>query len=322
MYCKYFGLAKNPFSLSTSTECIYFSPSHREAAAQILCAVRECKGIVLLTGDPGTGKTTLVHKVLELVRPAGAVTSTILKPMMESAHELLSSVLTGFRVNIRGDWPTMELLGALYGFLEDQLDLGRRAVLTIDEAQHLSHQMLEHLRLISDLEKNGQRMIQLVLSAQPEIGQELSQTSCAALRQRIVARCQVMPLQPSEVWNYLAMRVGQADSDGRMLFQPDAVDIMSSASLGIPRVINVLADNCLIAAYAKGKLSVDKEIAVAVARHFDLNANGANTQQHASIPNDRSPEAWKRLVSERSKFGLPTELQEFANSLDFRRQIA
>jgi len=321
MYFKHFGLKQNPFLLNTAPECVYYSASHCEAVAQLLYAVRECNGIALLVGEAGTGKTTLLHTVLNLVRPAGAVASTILNPMMETAQELLSAVLAGFKINL-GKRPAMELLGALHAFLEDQARLGRRAVLVVDEAQQLTSHTLENLRLISNLESNGQRLIQLILSAQPEIRQELSSDRHAALRQRIVARCQLKTLQPSEVWNYLALRVAHAGSDGRMIFQPEAVETLAEASGCIPRVINVLAANSLIAAYSAGQESVSSALINSVASHFELPPPTVSARRpaHTGTEDERTPEVWKKLVSKYADYQLPEALQEFARSLQFDQQ--
>ena len=319
MYFKHFGLKKNPFLLSTSTGCIYYSDSHCEAIAQLLYAVRECKGIVLLTGAAGTGKTTLLHTVLNLVRPTGAVASMILNPMMETAQELLASVLAGFKVDV-GRRTATELAGVLFGFLVDQARQGRRAILVVDEAQQLSSRTLENLRLISNVENNGERMIQLVLSAQPEIRKVMASSSHTALRQRIVARCSLEALHPSEVWNYLALRIAWAGGDGRMIFQPEAVDRMAVASSCTPRLINVLADNCLIAAYARGLNSVDAELVDRVANDFELTEEAVPVGNPDRMPADRTAESWKRLVNQYASYGVPEALQRFANSLSFGQQ--
>jgi general secretion pathway protein A len=314
MYYKHFGLKKNPFLLNTSSTGIYYSASHCETIAQLLYAVRECRGIVLLTGEAGTGKTTLLHTVLNLVRPTGAVTSVILNPMMETAQELLFAVLTGFKVN-SGQRPAMELAGMLFGFLADQARHGRRAILVVDEAQQLSSPMLENLRLISNVENNGERMIQLILSAQPEIRQVIASSHHAALRQRIVARCSLQTLQPFEIWNYLALRSAWAGSDGRMIFLPEAVDSLATASACTPRLINVLADNCLIAAYAKGMDTVDAALVGRVASDFDLIADAVPSGNHVRAPADRTPESWKKLVTQYASYGVPEALQNFASTL-------
>jgi general secretion pathway protein A len=321
MYLKHFGLEKNPFLLNTSPDCIYYSAPHCEAIAHLLYAVREYKGIVLLMGAAGTGKTTLLRAVLNLLRPVGVVSSILLNPMLETTQELLYRVLAGFNVNV-GRLPAMELLDALCEFLEEQARQGRRAILVIDEAQHLNSRILEDLRLISDLEKNGQRMIQLILSAQPELRQTLSSDHHAALRQRIVARCNLNTLQPSEVWNYLALRVARSGSDGRMMFLPEAVDSLVCASSCTPRLINVLADNCLIAAYARGLAAVDAALVSEVAGHFELAAEAApeSTAAQVRAAAERTPESWKNLVGEYADYELPETLRNFANSLNFGQQ--
>jgi general secretion pathway protein A len=322
MYFKHFGLEKNPFLLNTAPDCVYYSASHCEAIAQLLYAVRDCKGIALLMGEAGTGKTTLLHSVLNLVIPAGAVACTILNPMMETAEELLYSVLAGFKIDA-GHRSSMELLDVLSGFLEEQAWQGRRALLLIDEAQQLSRRTLDNLRLISNLESNGQRLIQLILSAQPEIRQELSGDHYAALRQRIVARCYLETLQPSEVWNYLALRVARAGGDGRMIFQADAVEKLAALSCCIPRLINVLADNCLIAAFARKQEWIDSALVSSVASHFELSSDGISGVKPANNRREveRSPESWKKLVSGYASYELPEALQKFAGSLTLGRQV-
>jgi general secretion pathway protein A len=322
MYFKHFGLGKNPFLLNTTPDCMYYSTSHCEAIAQLLYAVRDCKGIALLMGEAGTGKTTLLHSILKLVLPVGAVASTILNPMMETAEELLGSVLAGFNVSA-GRRPAMELLSLLSGFLEEQARQGHRAILVVDEAQLLSRRTLDNLRLISNLESNGQRMIQLILSAQPEIREELSGNHHAALRQRMVARCYLETLQPSEVWNYLALRIAHAGGDGRMIFHADAVEKLAAVSCCIPRVINVVADNCLIAAFARKQERVDAALVSSVASHFELNPEIISGRKPVDMrpQYERSPESWKKLVSQYASYELPESLQKFADSLKFSQQV-
>jgi len=319
MYFKHFGLEKNPFLLSSSSGCVYYSASHCETIAQLLYAVRECKGIVLLTGEAGTGKTTLLHTVLNLVRPTGAVASVILNPMIGTAQELLTSVLAGFQIDA-GQHPAMELAGKLFTFLVDQARHGHRAILVVDEAQLLSSRMLENLRLISNVENNGERMIQLVLSAQPEIRQVIASSQHTALRQRIVARCTLGTLQPSELWSYLALRIAWAGSDGRMIFLPEAVDSLAAASSCTPRLINVLADNCLIAAYANGMDTVDAALVRRVAGDFELTADAVPGGNHVRAQSNRTPESWKKLVTEYACYGVPEALQNFANTLKSGQQ--
>ena len=322
MYLKHFGLENNPFLLSTSPECVYYSAPHCETIAHLLYAVRECKGIVLLMGAAGTGKTTLLHAVPNLLRPTGAVPSIILNPMVKTTQKLLHMVLAGFKVKA-GRLPAMELLDVLCGFLEDQARQGRRAILVVDEAQQLNSRMLEDLRLISDLEKDGRRMIQLILSAQPELRQVLSRSHHAALRQRIVARCNLSTLQPFEVWNYLALRVARAGGDGRMIFLPEAVDSLAAVSSCTPRLINVLADNCLIAAYANGMEAVDAPLVSDVASHFELNADAAPESIVAQVheETERTPESWRKLVGEYANYRVPEALRNFADSLKFGQQV-
>jgi general secretion pathway protein A len=316
MYLRHFGLEKNPFLLNTTANCVYFSASHCEASAQLLYAMREPNGIVLIDGEAGTGKTTMLHSVLGLVRPAGVVASLILTPLAATPQELVYAVLAGFDINI-GRKPPMELLRALFGFLVERSHMDHRVLLVVDEAQMLTHPLLECLRLISDLEYRGCKVIQVVLSGHPELRETIADSKHTALRQRIVARCHLRRLQPDEVWNYLALRIARAGGDGRMLFEPEAVDVIAGASSCIPRLVNVLADNCLIAAYSKRENGVNAALARIVASHFDLVVGEApaGTALRGQSNGERSAESWKSLVEEYRTYQLPETLRLFAETL-------
>ncbi len=315
MYLKHFGLERNPFLLSTEAQCMYYSASHCEATAHLLFAVRERKGIALLLGEPGTGKTTLVKTVLEMLRPVGVVSSVIMNPMLESAQDLLVAILNGFHLK-PGNRPPLELLNVLFSYLEDQVHLGRRPLLLVDEAQQLSSRTLEHLRLVSNLESGGHRLLQLVLSGQPEIRDKLAEPQHGGLRQRIVVRCEIKQLASSEVWKYLALRASRAGSDGRPIFQPEAVSVLAAASGGIPRMINVLADNSLVAAYSAGEATVNAEQVSSIARHFELPVPMSSSIAAVELSGStHTNEEWKKLVKDFANYEVPAALQEFTRSM-------
>ncbi|MDR3764891.1 MAG: AAA family ATPase [Acidobacteriota bacterium] len=317
MYLQQFGLQRNPFSLNAEPRCMYYSASHREAAAQLLFAVREYKGIALLAGDPGTGKTMLLHSVLQLIRTAPVVPCVILNPIVETAQDLLLQILGGFQLH-PASRAVGDMINMLYAYLEDQRRMRRRALLVVDEAQQLNPIMLERLRLLSNLESSGQRLLQLVLCGQSEIRKTLAEPQLAGLRQRIVARCETRRLNAEEVWNYMAMRVARAGSDGRMLFQPEAISTLAAVSGGIPRVINVLADNSLIAAYSAGQTVVSAEQVQRMARHFDLADGDTPADAVLSITGFATPDAWKKLVEDYAGSEIPLALQEFGRSVAAR----
>lgn len=319
MYLQYFGLQLNPFSLNAEPRCMYYSASHREAAAQLLFAVREYKGIALLSGDPGTGKTMLLNSVLQMIRPAPVVPCIVLNPIVETAQDLLLQILGGFQLH-PSNRAVGDMINMLYAFLEDQRKLRRRALLVVDEAQQLSPIMLERLRLLSNLESGGQRLLQLVLSGQSEIRKTLADPQLAGLRQRIVARCETRRLSEEEVWHYLALRVARAGSDGRMLFHPEAVAALAADSGGIPRVINVLADNSLIAAYSAEQAMVGADQVHRMARHFDLTPVEVSMAAagKATASPVRTAEDWKKLVEDYATPEVPLALQEFGRSVAAR----
>jgi type II secretory pathway predicted ATPase ExeA len=208
------------------------------------------------------------------------------------------------------------LLSVLYGFLEEQNRLGNRAVLVIDEAQQLNSRTLENLRLISNLESNGRRLLQLILSAQPDMKQTLSGDRHIALRQRIVSRCYLRTLQAPEAWDYLALRLADAGSDGRMIFDPEAVETLASVCSYTPRLMNVVADNSLIAAYSRGLDRVDSTLVRSVASHFELAQVAVTvTNKSANTRDNWSAESWKKLVEKYSDYELPRPLRDFASSL-------
>lgn len=313
MHFEYFGLKKNPFLLDTVAQCVFFGRSQCDAVANLLYGMRESRGIVLLLGEAGTGKTTLLRAALALLGPTVVTPCVLFNPMMETAQDLLYSVLAGFKINV-GHRPAMELMGALHAFLEDQMARGLRPLLVVDEAQHLDVGMLEKFRLISNLESDGRRLLQLVLSAQPELGERLSTPQLQALRQRIVVRCRLQRLQPAEVWPYLALRIARAGGDGRLIFQPEATGLLAGYSQCVPRLLNVLADHCLIAAFARGENEVCAEVVRMVARSLELTADESRVTSPAGahLP---SAATWQPLVEEYRNYKMRETLLRFAESM-------
>ena len=316
MYLEHFGLKKNPFLLSSAADSLYYAESHRQAAARLLFGVRQPNGVTLLLGSPGTGKTTLVRSLLGLMRATPLVPSVIFAPMMETSTDVLFQTLSGFKVNV-GRRSAPELFAFLQGVVDQMAAAGKEPLVIIDEAQRLTGDALDCVRLLSSLEREGRQSIRLLLVGQPELSQTLSGENMTPLRQRISIRCQLVGLQFEEVWKYIALRIAAAGGDGRMVFQPDAIDALAVYSGGIPRVINVLADHCLMAAFGEGADLVDSDIVCVVARSMELQLDETMHRQALArkFPGEFNEETWCSAVQEYQRYEAPDFIRKIAESI-------
>lgn len=317
MYLKFFNLKDNPFSLVTDPRFFYYSDSHCEAMAHLLYGVRERKGVILMLGDAGTGKTSLVRATLEMLRSTRVVCSVVMNPLMSTAQELLEAILAGFGgQNMNGR--LMQMVEVLTRFLQQQVTRGHIPVIIVDEAQQLSADTLSQLRLLSNLEFNGHKLLQIVLVGQPELGERLDEHEYRALRQRIVVRYRLSNLSARHTWNYISTRLTRAGCPtANEVFTPEAVETIYTYTSGIPRMINTLADNSLIAAYAKEVKPVTPEIVRAMASHLELQPAADIAAQLGSVHADvmRASSSWKELVKDIETGTAPTELVQFVQNL-------
>jgi general secretion pathway protein A len=205
----------------------------------------------------------------------------------------------------------------LQRFLLQQTRRGRIPVLILDEGQELSKPLLEQVRMLSNLEADGQKLLQIVVSAQPEMNDRLDTFELRAMRQRITVRCRLSSLTPEETWSYLNFRLMAAGGDGGVIFTAEAVERMYAYSSGIPRILNSVADNCLLAGYARSLSSIDARVVERVAEHLELQAGTANLEQSESIHQDvlRASASWSEVVQDIRAGAVPPALKQFVEKL-------
>ena len=263
MYEKYFGLSRDPFSIAPDPRYLFMSERHREALAHLLYGLNAGGGFVLLSGDIGTGKTTVCRCFLEQI-PAHCNVAYIFNPKL-SVEELLTSICDEFHVSVlpnpdmtAGGITTKSLTDRLNAFLLTAHAVGQNNVLIIDEAQNLSSDVLEQLRLLTNLETNERKLLQIILIGQPELRGMLARPELEQLAQRVIARFHLEALSPAETTDYIAHRLCVAGLVGPLPFDKKALARIYALSRGVPRRINLLCGRSLLGAYASAKMQVDR----------------------------------------------------------------
>ena len=258
MYSAYFGLTENPFSLTPDPRFLFMSQRHREALAHLLFGMGEKGGFVLLTGEVGTGKTTLCRSLLEQV-PEGVEVALVLNPK-QTALELVASLCDELNVSYPPDTDSLKVLIDLLNLhLLEIHAKGRRTVLIIDEAQNLSTDVLEQVRLLTNLETTTQKLLQILLIGQPELHTMMARPELRQLGQRITARYHLTPLMLKETAAYIEHRLEVAGCK-RKLFTEGTLRLVHRLSGGVPRVINTICDRALLGAYAKQRDRVNRRL--------------------------------------------------------------
>jgi len=248
MYEQYFGLARNPFNMTPDPALLYMTPSHREALAGLAYAILQCKGFVTMMGEAGTGKTSLLARTLRCLPANRVVSSVILNPSL-SEDEFFELMLMDFGF---ADVPASKARRFLkfQEFLLRTSEQGKIAVLVVDEAHKISPTLLEEIRLISNLELPGQKLLQIVLAGQTELNDILDRPDLRQLRQRIALRLTIQLLSNREVEEYIHLRWSKSGSSP-VPFAPDSFAPIARGSRGIPRLVNSICDNALMLAFAE-----------------------------------------------------------------------
>lgn len=254
MYLDYYGLAEPPFDITPNPRFLYFTPKHREGLNHLLYGIRERKGFVQLTGEVGAGKTTLCRAFLEQLGPEWA-TALILNPIL-NAEQLLKAIAMEFGLDVAG-LDQLETVAVLNQFLLDLVEQNRDALLIIDEAQNLTNELLEQVRLLSNLETDDRKLLQIVLMGQPELRDRLNDYRLRQLRQRITVRYHLRPLQRRELARYIQHRLQISGGNGSPEFTGPALWRIQRYSQGIPRLVNAVCDKSLLAGFVHQRERID-----------------------------------------------------------------
>ncbi|MEN6490130.1 MAG: AAA family ATPase [Smithella sp.] len=267
MYRKFFGLKEKPFEITPDPLFIYRSEKHEEALSHLKYAIREGKGFSVITGEAGTGKTTLVNLMLNTVE-AQIRTSYIFNPVLDQP-DFLNYICDDLGIKSEGMKSRGQSLTALHNFLLDCFAKDEKVFLIIDEAQSLKPDLLQEVRLLTNLETSKKKLLHVILLGQPELNKTLDEPRFRPLKQRITVRYYLPPLNRLETLRYITHRLKKAGSRNVAIFDKGAVDKIYSYSNGIPRVINIVCDNAMLTAFAQGTHQIGKKIIKEVIRDLE-----------------------------------------------------
>lgn len=246
MYLDFYGLKEPPFNVTPDPRFLFFSSRHREAYDHLMYGIQMRKGFIQLTGEVGSGKTTVCRAVLSSL-PRTVRTALILNPAM-TGSQLLRAILNDFGLPTRGK-DRLAYVEQLNTFLLHQLRTGTNVALFLDEAQDLEPEVLEQIRLLNNLETDQHKLLQIILAGQPELENRLARGDLRQLRQRIIVKAHLQALSEEETAQYVAHRLHVAGGRGNGIFDPRAIRLVHRHAKGIPRVINTIADNAMLAGY-------------------------------------------------------------------------
>jgi general secretion pathway protein A len=269
MYKSFFGLKENPFNVNPDPRYLFLTKQIEEALSGLMYGIQTRKGFITLTGEVGTGKTTLVNRLLDWLHLKRTKTAFLFNSRMNT-NQLFDFILAEFEIPCENKSKSQQLMKLNHWLLE-RYRAGETAVLIVDEAQNLTFPVLEEIRLLTNLETSTEKLLQIVLSGQPELEERLKLPQLRQLRQRITLRCRTMPLSKEQTRDYIHERLRIAGADPQQeIFSAKAVDSVHFFSTGIPRVINLLCEHALINSFVDQEKVVESKVIEDVAREFQL----------------------------------------------------
>lgn len=309
MYVELFGLKKQPFTMTPDPSFLYLTRPHRESLAGLQYAILNRKGFVVLTGDAGTGKTTLLNRLLQFIPADRALFSVIFNPTL-TPSEFLELVLMDFGIPEIPDSKAKRLM-TLHRLLLENHSAGKTTVLIIDEAHKLPADVLEEVRLLSNFELAQEKLLQIVLAGQSELADVLNRSELRQLKQRVAVRLSILPLTPADVRQYIACRWEKAGATQPPPFQDEAFGKIALYAHGIPRLINAICDNALTLAYAERADSISPKHILEVAADLDLLSKERPPQQALQPAVSNGVAAWNGSGQTAPLVSLPS-LERYA----------
>jgi general secretion pathway protein A len=310
MYKNFYKLKRNPFEITPDPLFLFPTIRHNEALASLYYGVTSHRGFVVLTGEVGTGKTLILRSLLELLQRRAVAFALIFNPSL-SPLEFMRYIAGDFGLNVAGKAKD-ELLHELNHFLLERHQRGLTTLLVVDEAHHLSAEILEEIRLLTNLETSQQKLLQIVLAGQPELDQKLDSHELRQLKQRIALRCHLDALSLEETAKYMHRRLeisGAAAGNG--IFDEDTIEAVFRHARGIPRLVNTICENALLAGYAKNELAIGTEIIDGVAADLRLGVIAVDSKSSAGgREKDREKEQTDLLLTVKKLLEVHGRMQE------------
>jgi general secretion pathway protein A len=297
MYLEFYGLRDAAFELTPDPKFLYLTAAHREALANLKYGLSTAKAVTMLTGEAGTGKTTLIRTALASDACARVRCMHLTNPQL-TRSEFVETLARGFSMSAEAATSKAILLDELERILLERRNCGEVMALVVDEAQRMSDDLLEEVRLLANIETSTTKLLPLVLAGQPELADRLNESSLRQLKQRIALRCDLPSLTLAETAAYIAFRIRTAGGEASRLFTREAVTLIHESAKGIPRVVSVICDNALLSGFALGRKPISSDIVSEVLRDFDISRT-ATTEPNAD---SMAPESAQLLFAAPAEF--------------------